>query len=228
MSIPFWIEEPDILLNNKYISEFWCEDSMTSPQKLNAISRLVIILSILGVIFMQNFNFILMGIATLGIIIAYHYYNIIHKDKTKITIDEIGKEGFTNQNVYNELKGTLLKPAPENPLMNLNPSDFNTPTHTKSAAPSFNPAVESEINRATKQQIQDMHPDMPDLEDKLFKDLGDNFVFNQSMRNFYSMPNTSVPNNQEAFAEFCYGNMPSCKEGNDFACVNNVKRYINI
>ena len=32
------------------------------------------------------------------------------------------------------------------------------------------------------------------------------------MRNFYTMPNTQIPNNQKKFAEFCYGNMPSCKD----------------
>ena len=37
-----------------------------------------------------------------------------------------------------------------------------------------------------------------------------------------------IPNEQRRFAEFCYGNMPSCKEGNDFACMQNNERYIKI
>ena len=53
---------------------------------------------------------------------------------------------------------------------------------------------------------------------RLFLDLGDNITFDRSMRNFYAMPNSQVPNNQTKFAEFCYGNMPSCKEGNEFQC----------
>jgi len=28
-------------------------------------------------------------------------------------------------------------------------------------------------------------------------------------------------NNQKEFAEFCYGNMPSCKEGDEFMCEKN-------
>ena len=32
-------------------------------------------------------------------------------------------------------------------------------------------------------------------------------------RNFHTMPSTTNPNDQTAFAEFCYGNMKSCKEG---------------
>ena len=41
------------------------------------------------------------------------------------------------------------------------------------------------------------------------------------MRNFYSMPNTQIPNNQKDFANFCYGNMPSCKEGDELQCSKN-------
>ena len=34
-----------------------------------------------------------------------------------------------------------------------------------------------------------------------------------SMRQFYSTPNTKVvAGDQNAFAQWCYGNMPSCKE----------------
>ena len=39
-----------------------------------------------------------------------------------------------------------------------------------------------------------------------------------NMRNFHSMPNTTIPNGQKAFAEFCYGNMPSCKDGDGQQC----------
>ncbi len=41
------------------------------------------------------------------------------------------------------------------------------------------------------------------------------------MRNFYAMPNTKIPNNQKDFAMFCYGNMPSCKEGSALQCSKN-------
>ena len=44
---------------------------------------------------------------------------------------------------------------------------------------------------------------------RLFKNLGDNISFENSLRNFYAMPNTQIPNNQKDFALFCYGNMPS-------------------
>ena len=47
---------------------------------------------------------------------------------------------------------------------------------------------------------------------KLYKNLGDNLNFENSMRNFYTMFNTQIPNNQKEFALFCYGDMPSVKK----------------
>jgi type III restriction enzyme len=47
------------------------------------------------------------------------------------------------------------------------------------------------------------------------------------MRPFYSNPGTTIPNDQGAFADFCYGSMISCKEGNAFACARNLSRHTN-
>jgi hypothetical protein len=35
---------------------------------------------------------------------------------------------------------------------------------------------------------------------------------------FYTTPNTTIPNDQKGFAEFCFGDMISCKQGNEMAC----------
>ena len=49
-----------------------------------------------------------------------------------------------------------------------------------------------------------------------------NITFNDSMQRFYSTANTQIPNNQKGFAEWCYGNMPSAKEGDPTALINNA------
>ena len=167
-----------------------------------------------------------MGFITLGIIIAMYYHfatkNRLNKPKKNI------QEGFTNPKEFKALENNFTKPTMKNPLMNVSLPEISDDPQRKSAAPAFNPIVEKEINASTKRQIRAMHKDQPDIDEKLFKDLGDNFNFEQSMRPFYATPNTQVPNDQKSFAEFCYGNMPSCKEGNDFACMQNNERYIKI
>ena len=59
MITPFWSSEPMILLNKDYILQMWPLISMNIESKLNAISRLVIVLSILGFIVTLNIKFIL-------------------------------------------------------------------------------------------------------------------------------------------------------------------------
>jgi hypothetical protein len=88
--------------------------------------------------------------------------------------------------------------------------------------------VDDTILTQAKSLVQKLNPNQPNISDKLFRDLGEQFVFEQSLRPFYSNASTTIPNDQSAFADFCYGNMISCKEGNLFACArNNASRHIN-
>ena len=61
------------------------------------------------------------------------------------------------------------------------------------------------------------HLKISGINKKLFSEIGDDFAFDRSMRQWYSTPNTSVPNDQGGFAKFAYGSMISGKEGNPFA-----------
>jgi hypothetical protein len=63
----------------------------------------------------------------------------------------------------------------------------------------------------------------------LFSTLGDSFEFEDfAQHTFFATPNTTIPNDQHGFAEFCYGDMVSGKEGNDFALMRNNPRIGSI
>jgi len=212
MSISFWINKPSTLIDPKYIFDLWPQEKMSYNQKLNAISRIVILLTILGSIVFRSLRLFFTGIITLGVIIFLHY--IQEKENKK------QKESFVSMDF---MKKNYVPPAPSNPLMNVQLTDYKDDPERKPAAPSFNPIVEENINQTTKNfVVSSFEPQNKSEEEciksRLFQDLGDNFVFNQSMRNLYSTPNTTIPNDQKAFAEFCYGDMISCKEGNPIAC----------
>lgn len=220
MKIPFWTNEPLILVNKNYISELWPNSNMTQNQKMNAISRLIILLTFVGLIFSFSMKLLVTGIITLGIIVFLDY----NKKKKSKNINL--KEGFTNPEVYKKLKGSFYQSNPGNPLSNVLLTEIHDNPNRKAAPPAFNPEVENEINRNTKEMIKSLNPGQKNIDERLFKDLGDNFQFDQSMRNFYSSPNTLVPNDQTAFAEYCYGDMVSCKDGDALACERNVQTYI--
>ena len=46
--IPFWSENPNILLNNDFLFEFFPVENMSFEQKLNAISRTIVLLSLVN------------------------------------------------------------------------------------------------------------------------------------------------------------------------------------
>ena len=79
------------------------------------------------------------------------------------------------------------------------------------------------MNKKTKDFISKEFND-PNIDERLFNDLGDNFNFDQSMRAWHPTPNTTIPNDQQSFAEYCYGDMIACRdeENNELACTKNM------
>jgi len=222
MTIEFWIDNPYILIDKTYLSDIWPSDDMNYTQKMNAISRLVLVLTILGFISLRSIPILTTGIVTLGII-CYMFYNSTNNESN---IQSIAKEGFTNKKNFEILKHNFEKPQLSNPMNNILLPDIQDNPNRKSAPPAFNPKIENDINKNTKEMIAQINDTNEDIDKRLFQDLGDNFGFEQSMRNFHSMPNTRVPNDQKAFAEYLYGDMKSCKEGDSLECnKNNFSKY---
>jgi hypothetical protein len=229
---PFWLNEPTILFEKKHIMDIWPNPNMTNMEKLNAISRFVIIASLLGYLITLNIGIIFVCIVTLAVIaILYHVQsNKLKTDEKVKDMPEKVKENFTNAILYNEVKDEYTNPKDNNPMMNvLLPEISYNPTRNE-AAPAYNTEVEKKINKSTKDYVVDntfsdeSAKQKEYIRRKLFSDLGDSYTFDYSMRNFYTNPNTTIPNDQEGFANFCFGDMISAKEGNEFALGRNQPR----
>jgi hypothetical protein len=120
---------------------------------------------------------------------------------------------------------TFEKVTAQNPLSNVMVSDYDYHPHKKPAPPAYTKEGKKVILEETKKMIQQMHPEHENIDKKLFQDTTDNLELEQSMRQFYSTANTTIPNDQASFAEFCYGDIISNKEGNMFAAVRNNPRH---
>jgi len=211
MSEKFWLNDLSVLLNKKYITNLIPENKQTLSEKLNAITRLVILLTLIGYIITRSLHILFLGFLTISIIVIYYQNN-----KTK----EI-KETFVNSMKYSPFNKTInnenyTMPTKNNPFMNVMLTELSQGKGRKNAAPSYNEKVEDDINNCVKDN----------LDNRIFQDLGDNISFNRQMRNYITMPNTKIPNDQKAFGEFLYGNMPSCKDGDYLQCDKNNYRYI--
>ena len=214
MNNSFWLENPNILFKSDQLSNLWPTPDMTFENKLNSITRLVIVLMIVGYLFTKNNKVLLSGLLSLGAIV------LLYTIKIKKSIK---KEGFTDNQLYNSIQSSFTQPTVFNPVMNVLLPEINDNPNRLKASPSFVPIVENEINNKTKEFIVNNFKD-PSIGEKLFKDLGDNFNFEQSMHAWHPMPNTTVENDQKSFVEFCYGDMISCRdeENNEIACVRNM------
>ena len=119
------------------------------------------------------------------------------------------------------------EPDSSNPFGNALVTDYEYNPKKKPAPPAFNAGVNEKILKQAKTLVQELNPDQPNISDKLFRDLGEQYVFEQSLRQFTSNPSTTIVNDQTGFADFCYGSMTSCKEGNLFSCARNLPRHTN-
>ena len=205
--VSFWLENPNALLNKNYITEIWPNSDFDLGRKLNAITRLIIILAILGYFLTKSVYIPVSAFVSIIVLV------IIYKTKGKVSQKEGFKIGFDSnpgRGLEKILEKEFTLPTKKNPAMNVLMNEYKENPNRKPAAPAYNDEVHEEINEMAKTQDK-----------RLYKNLGDNLAFENSMRNFYAMPNTQIPNNQKDFAMFCYGNMPSCKDGDSLQCSKN-------
>lgn len=247
-----WTKDPLILFRKDQI-EFWPSKSQPLEEKVNAIARLIILLTIIGVIYTKS-----IPVASTGVVALISLMVIYYSKRTK---DRKNKEGMTPntnlEHVMNDgehlsssirskindssldeanrkrwfsettkpqnpsepvVKIPTTTPTKKNPMMNVLMTEYKDDPNRPRAKPAFAPKVRENIDEKTQQQVED------DLDEKLFKDLGDEIQFDRSMQQFYTTANTEIPNDQKAFADFCYGNMSSCKDGEVDKCFNNNEK----
>jgi len=232
MSSPFWLNDPSILLNKNNFFHMWPTNTMYFEEKLNAISRLVILLSILGFFITRNINILIIGILTLVLLASIYYFRKEQIVKSLIKEGFDNKKKVTRDDLQEVLDDDFHKVGKKNPFGNVLLTEINDSPNRKSAPPSFDPQVYDDINKATKKQTQMLYPSIKSTNKQLYGDLYDNYQFDtQMMQRFYSNPNTRVTSDQGAFGQWLYGNMPSAKSsGPDgaFARVQDNQRYIII
>jgi hypothetical protein len=233
MTLQFWSNQPTILFNKDYIFELWPTKDMCYEQKLNAITRLIILLTFLGYILTMKMK--ILGVGTITILIIFVLFTM---RKQKIT-KEMMNEGFKNQissdqamienasyvnpvTLDSVLKTEFKEGNRKNPFSNVLLTQINDDPERKAAPPSFNVSVDEDITKNVKKAIQMMNPDIKNTNNQLFGDIYQEFELDQSNRQFFSTANTRVTNDANAFGNFLYGNMPSAKENTP---EGNIQRF---
>jgi hypothetical protein len=178
-----WINKPSILLNN--LNNFFISNELSDNENRNAIARFGLYLAILIILLDQDKQWLILSLI---IILSSLLYN-----KNKI-------DTFLNTKI-NELFTTIpepttcYKPTKDNPFMNYTISDL-IDTPLRQEACKYN-EVKDDVKKEFKKHV--------------FTDSYDIWGKNNSDRNFYTLPNTNIVNDQTGFAKWCFGDSGRCK-----------------
>ncbi len=231
----FWLENPKILINN-YLN-FIPNNKMNETELFNSIS-LLLIYSIILIIIFGKIKYIWPIIILLILIIIFYsiknietftntpeqkpsiqseltYNNSLNNpDQPIYPTDiktEIGYYNFDDKLYFNRIHSKPIKTTPEinkeltfecrkpttnNPFMNPDITDYNTPKNV--AACNDDTPVENVINKSFNSSI--------------FKNIEDAISGENSIRQFYTVPNTAIPNHQTEFSQWLYKAPTTCKE----------------
>jgi len=220
-----WFEDANILFTKHNFFDIIPLVNMSFNEKINAISRFAIYLSILLIVFTSNLNYLYLPISIVLLFylmyifrpnknkegffdeshkydyrIHTHLHSMNNKHEEESEESEESEENLsTNQTIEPEMELTKCrKPNDNNPLMNLQLKDY-TSTDDKRACNVTNPEISETIDKS--------------FDDKLY--LNTEVIYNTrfNQRDFYTMPNTRPYNDQGAFANWLYNTPVSCAEG---------------
>lgn len=187
----FWFNQPSILLNKAYITNIIPRNNQTLEEKLNAFTRFVLGIALLANVFLGGSLKVLYVTLILCTLVV-----LVYKTSKK----KQGEPFFSSstcselQNMREKISNT--RPKPDNPMMNVMLPEIKDNPERPEASRAYCAEVNKEINQSVKSN----------LDKKLFRNLGDEIDFDTFMRQFYTTPNTLIPNDQGGFAEFCFGN----------------------
>jgi hypothetical protein len=188
----FWTEDINELFKPILIPT----EYMTIEEKFNSITRLVLFICIiLALVFQDSRIILLMIILLLIIIIIYQFQKQSTRDAYKVL------EANDVKVVDNEV---CTKPSIHNPFMNPNIVNLNQ----YKACPI--------TDRKTIEEAEKL------FDDTMFRNVDDVYDKNTGKRHFYTVPVTTIPNDQTKFAKWLYNIGKSCKEGNGDHCFKNI------
>jgi len=174
--------------------------TMSFEEKLFTIIKLFFFISIISALLFNDIKYVLFVIILLFIfIIIYNFYlTTLHNN-----------ENFLNNNSLDIIDNKIcVKPNIDNPFMNPNILDYQSGDIKPSSCSIDNSKIKEDIDSNFRKRI--------------FKDVNDIYHKFISDRQFYTVPCTSIPNEQGEFSKWLYTINKTCKENNGNQCYNNI------
>ena len=187
--IVFWGDNPNVLLQN--MEELFPTSDMNIEQTLNAITRLIFVIAAVMIFFAPSPTRMVVAAAG-SFLFIYIYYQMTRS---------VAKENFETVTYPSmaDLEEVFEAPTPEAPMGNIRPLDYHKDSPKKPAAPGVLPVVRQKILEQFKELWGRVYP--PSAMKRIFETREGNYIFEQSLRPFYTMASTTIPNNMQEFMD---------------------------
>lgn len=243
----FWLDDLTVLYKNENYLSFIPLNDNTMVENLNAITRFCIYYTIIIMLFNKSIEYYYFSLIVVIFVIVLYYIWKSDKNKNLLdtpyvyeTLNRNNINNNINNNTNNNIeagyidsdnqmhlgsyysqnqkpkvnklsvdqllayqKGSCRKPTRDNPFMNPRIIDYNNqdqPVACNGDDEDIKDGVEDNFNK------------------DLFRDIDDLFNIKNSQRQFYTVPNTQIPNDQPSFANWLYKTPYTCKEDQE-ACL---------
>lgn len=192
----FWIYDPVFFITDfSNAAKFIPDKFMTFEEQLNATLRFAIYFSIIVFVIRNDHRVLFFAIFIALFTVIIHQHHLSTKDLKKQVLEKLELKQDKNN-------GYCVESTPSNPFMNVSMEDYKTfPNRPKACN-----LQQRSVQRKVKQNF----------EEGLYRDVDDIFNKKASDRQYYTMPVTTIPNDQKAFANWLYStNGKTCKERNE-------------
>jgi len=196
----FWFEDITTLLDKDYLNDFIPLVEMTDYEKLNAMVRFCIYLSVLLILFTNNVNYIFIIIGIL--ILTYAIYTIDTKKHADIK-KELLAEMDVKYRKYADVDKALAKANAEAtaPAKATDDDECLKPTRDNIFANiSLNKMKLDNCNENLLDKQMNEHIE----QDRFIESNANIFEDKMSLRQFYKVPNENDADSRKKFMEWCY------------------------
>jgi hypothetical protein len=201
MTTVYWLEDPKILFDKENITELWPTSNMTYIEKMNALCRLIVLLTLIGLIIFRSLNILIIGLIVLCILTYLYNKKIITEqgrelyDNTSYENDKKKSESTSKKNSKKTKESFVSKlPWKDNELELSNSNSVNTKNPLNNHLVSDSIGSESKVKKSNNhvnntQLLDTIRENVSYMNDiKIEKDLESNFNLDRHSRQYYRVP----------------------------------------
>ena len=182
-----WFNKPSELFRSDKISSFWPNDQQSAAERVNASTRCILYLTCILYLIKRDLRIFLLAFLAIGLLFIMTKSMNVKEPGTSVDSDS----------------PDCQVPTAENPLANVLLTDYTDDPNRPGACwyPTVKPEVEEYLDNTVKFGPARTRSPVAKYQRKAFA------------RQFMSGPVTTIPGDQTAFAEWCYGKKwsPDCR-----------------